>query len=436
MSEARKFSALGWVVWILCALFFTYEFLLRTVLGTFERPIVGDLNLNLITFAILSSTAYQVVYGLMQIPVGMITGRYGLKLTLLIAVSVCAFAVFGFGLTAGFGTAFVFRLLMGFGSSFGFVCLLLAVYEWMPRNRTALFIGLSQFIGTLGPMIAAGPLNSMATTGDTNWRHVFTGLAVVGVALLLPIALVVRNNTASVGSFRVLKLPGSPLRALAELLREPQVWFIALFSGAVYFCIEYLSENSGTKYMVLHGFQPQTASYMVTLAWLGYGLGAPVLGFLSDLLSSRKKLMLAASLIAVSAATVIFYFPVNKAVAMTAWCFLGVGTSGNTIAFAAVAERSSAKGLALGLAFNNGVNMLIASAVAPVAGAILGAVSAGATAPSVGHYQTTFGYILAFMSVSALTAIFLIKETHCRSKKEVTFLSVARAGVRAANGRS
>ncbi|WP_367608019.1 hypothetical protein [Legionella sp. W05-934-2] len=43
--------------------------------------------------------------------------------------------------------------------SFGFICLLISVYDWLPRKNAALFIGLSQFIGTMGPMLAAGPLD-------------------------------------------------------------------------------------------------------------------------------------------------------------------------------------------------------------------------------------------------------------------------------------
>jgi MFS family permease len=140
VQNNQRISLIGITIWLICAVFFMYEFLLRTILGTFEHPIMYDLNLNLVTFSILSSTAYQLIYGVMQVPVGIIAYRFGLKKSLFFAVVICAVAVIGFGSAHIFDTAFLFRLLMGLGSSFGFLCLLIAVYEWMPRKNIAFFI--------------------------------------------------------------------------------------------------------------------------------------------------------------------------------------------------------------------------------------------------------------------------------------------------------
>ena len=229
MSQNQKMSFIGTIIWLVCALFFMYEFLLRTILGTFEHPIIQDLNLNLVTFAILSSTAYQLAYGVMQIPVGIITDRLGLKKALFVAVFFCALAVTGFGMSFGFDSAFVFRVLMGLGSSFGFICLLVAVYDWMPRKHIALFIGLSQFIGTMGPMLAAGPLNSLSSHSDLPWRYIFYALGAIGIVIAIIVLLIVRNNTDYTGSFRILKRQERLQVNLGQLMRQPQVWYIACY---------------------------------------------------------------------------------------------------------------------------------------------------------------------------------------------------------------
>ena len=67
-------------MWFTCPVFFMYEFLFRTILGTFEHQIISDLDLTVLTFSILSSTAYQLTYGGMANPsVGIITDKLGLK---------------------------------------------------------------------------------------------------------------------------------------------------------------------------------------------------------------------------------------------------------------------------------------------------------------------------------------------------------------------
>ncbi|VEB35733.1 major facilitator superfamily (MFS) transporter [Legionella sainthelensi] len=49
----------------------------------------------------------------------------------------------------------------------------------MPRANIALFIALSQFIGTLGPMLAAGSL----TSSIIEWRVIFFSMAVFGIVI-------------------------------------------------------------------------------------------------------------------------------------------------------------------------------------------------------------------------------------------------------------
>ena len=419
----QKISLIGIIIWIICAIFFMYEFLLRTVLGTFEHPIIHDLDLNLVTFAILSSTAYQVIYGIMQIPVGIITDRFGLKIALFLAVIVCSIAVGGFGLTHTFDTAFIFRLMMGFGASFGFVCLLMAVYEWLPRKNVGLFIGLSQFIGTMGPMMAAGPLSSLSDNSATEWRYVFFILGIVGIIIAILVLLIVKNNKESIANFQILKRPMPAMNSLKKLFSQSQVWFIAVYSAAVYFTIEYLSENSGIHYLALHGYSKDIAAYMITISWLGYGIGCPSLGFLSDLTNRRKTTMIFASCSCIVSICIIIFFPVNVIITMLAFFFLGIGASGQSIGFAIMAERCNNTYLAAGLGLNNGMIMLVTSINAPIIGWLISYFTTGST-PTIADYQQSFIYIIAFMMIAVILSIFFIRETFCKSTKDITKLAI------------
>lgn len=421
MSHNRTITLTGLIVWGVCALFFTYEFLLRTVLGTFEHPLTYDLNLTVITFAILSSTAYQAVYGLMQIPVGIIIDRAGLKKTLFVASLVCALAVLGFSLTHRFQTAFLFRILMGFGSSFGFIGLLVAVYDWMPRQRIGLFIGLSQFLGTLGPMIAAGPLDTLASHSSVNWRFIFYCLTAIGFFTALLILLLVKNNKDYTGSFQILQRPKPLSSTLFQLMRQPQAWIIASYSALVYFTIEYLSENSGKAFLILNGIDSNTASYLITISWLGYAIGCPLLGYISDLTGKRKHVMVLSALCCLISGAAIFYYPINVPTLSLAFIILGIGASGQSIGFAIMAEQCSENYIAAGLGLNNAIITLTTSVNAPVIGWMLARQTQGKT-PSIANYQHAFGLIMILMLVALVLSVFFIKETFCKSTKETTKL--------------
>jgi len=414
-------STTGLIVWGICALFFTYEFLLRTVLGTFEHPLITDLNLNLVTFALLSSTAYQVVYGSMQIPVGILLAKLGLKKSLSIASLLCALSVFGFGVTHTFDSAFLFRVIMGLGSSFGFIGLLVAVYDWMPRQKIGLFIGLSQLIGTLGPMIAAGPLNDIANDSNTDWRVIFFGLGVIGIIISLLILALVKNNKDYTGTFQILKRPKPLLPTLRQLLSQSQVWFIALYSAAIYFTIEYLSENSGKAFLMLNGYTMKSASYMITTAWIGYAIGCPLLGYISDLTGKRKNMLSLSALISLLSAIIIIYYPANSYMLTTAFILLGAGAGGQSVGFAIMAEQCNEHTIAIGLGFNNALIGFLGAINAPLIGWLINKFSHG-SAPTIAHYQQAFWVILGFMILAIILSSLFIKETFCKSTKETTKL--------------
>jgi MFS family permease len=312
--------------------------------------------------------------------------------------------------------------MTGFGCAFGFICLLVAVYEWMPHKHIGLFIGLSQFIGTMGPMVAAGPLDSLAQNSPGVWREVFFGLFVIGSIIAILGLFFVKNNKPQTGSFQILSPYTSWKDDLADLFKQKQVWWIALYAATVYFVIEYLSENSGIKYMELNGIDSDVASYMITLSWIGYAVGCPILGSISDRTGRRKNVMIAAAICGIISTAVIIYLPISAILLMIAFFGMGVGASGQSISFATIAERCTSRYRAAGLGLNNGVMLAFVSFSAPFIGYILSLVTQSGQSPTVADYQQAFIFIIGFMIVALFASIFLVKETYCKSTRETTIL--------------
>ncbi|KTD71284.1 MFS transporter [Legionella tucsonensis] len=421
MSVENKLNLKGLLVWLICALFFMYEFLLRTVVGTFQAQLMIDLNLTPMTFSLLSTTGYLVIYGVMQIPVGIIAARFGLKKALFTALIFCTGSTMGFALSHHFGVAMLCRIFMGFGSSFGFICLLIAVYDWMPRKNIALFIGISQFIGTLGPMLAAGPLNTLSQNSMSGWRGIFFSMAIIGIIIAVLTLLFVENNRNNREKFIVLTKPVKVSINLLKIISQKQVWNIALFSGCIYFAIEYFSENIGVEFLIKKGFSPVFSSYMITLAWLGYALGCPLLGFISDKLQRRKPLMLTSAFTALISLSGIIYFSFGEILTGTCFLALGLSASGQSIGFAAIAEQCKEGYLAIGLAFNNAMIAIITSVSAPIIGGML------PYPAQIKNYQEALFLVIMFSIISIFISAFAIKETFGKSVRENTVLSLGPA---------
>lgn len=413
-AKTRRYlmTAKGLVIWFICALFFLYEFFLRTVLGIIQEPLTQELNLSAVQFAMISSTSYQVIYGLMQLPVGIIADRFELKKTLMGATLICSLATLGFAFAQGYTSALCYRFLMGLGSSFGFVCLLLAVYDWLPRKNIAFFIGLSQFIGTMGPILAAGPLNSFLITHSSSWRGLFLILAVIGASLFGLVVYFVEQNPSQDEAFFTSPRPSSILINIRRLLRQKQVWYISLYSALVYFSLEYLSENEGISFLVNKGYSSAFSAYLISIAWMGYALGCPLLGYLSDKSQQRKPIMVFSIFCVLLSLGAIIYLPLTQTLLSGCFFIFGMGASGQSIGFAIISEYCQASYLTIGLAFNNSLIMFYSAFSAPFIGYLLEHKPAHID-PMV-HYQKSFFVLIALVLFGLVFSLFFIKETFCK----------------------
>ena len=419
-TKTQRFSLVGILIWIICGSFFLYEFLLRTVVGTFEHEIMNSLNIGLVVFGIISSSAYQIAYGFMQLPVGFLTARFGLKKAGLFAALLCGIATFLFGMSTGAFSAISFRVLMGIGSAFGFICVLVAVYDWIPRKHIGLFIGLSQFIGTLGPMAAGAPLSLVESKGLATWNTVFYILGVVGVVIAILFFLFVRNNDRREDPTDVTIIQSKEpiLKSLPKILARKETWFIALFSATVYFSIEFFSENEGKTFIQTYGYSADFSALMITLTWLGYGIGCPLLGFISDRIKRRRTVMIGASLTCVTGLSCMFYLTAIEPMLIIGCLLLGLGAAGQSLGFATIAEECQSQYVPAGLGFNNAILMLMTAISAPALGFLLSAIS-GSGGTTQADYHIMFTVVLALSALSVFISTFLIRETYCKPQREI-----------------
>lgn len=415
-------SLKGSLVWLICVLFYLYELFLRTILGSFQSELMTDLQLSTTNFALLSSSAYLVVYGMMQMPVGECINRFGLKKAMIFAIVICIIATFGFSVSHSQLSAFFFRSLMGLGSAFGFIGMIVAVYDWMPYKNIALFIGLSQFIGTLGPMAAAGPLSTLINFYHVTWRYSFFVLSLTGAVIAFLIVFFVKQRNSTDTSMVILKIRSNLKNELFSILKNKQVWYIAFSYALIYFSLEYFSENEGKQLLMTKGFSSSFSSYMITLSWFGFAIGSPIMGYLSDRINRRKPLLvLSAMITALSLYAIIF---VSLSITYTYFvCFIyGFSIGASSVGVAIMGEQFKSDLISTGLSIKNTVTILFISTIAPIISFLLSQTS-NHSSYSIYDYQKVFIIIIGFAVLAFGIYLLKVKETYCRSNKELVILN-------------
>lgn len=416
--------ALPWIMWGLAALFYCYGFFQRTSPSVMVDELMREFAVGAALTGTLSGLYFYAYAGL-QIPVGLILDRFGPRRVLAVT---CALAGAGsalFAMADSLTMAYAGRLMIGGAVAFTWVGALLIVSRWFPPERFAMISGLTLALGMAGGIGGQAPLAFLIA--EVGWRGALGIAAVLALALAVLIALIVRDH----GPFTPRPdpaLPEAPKRSLAaglaRVLRNPQTYVVGLYGAALTSPMLSFAGLWGVPYLQrLYGVDREVAALATSGMMIGWAMGAPLMGWLSDRLRRRRRVMLLASSGSLLTLAAALYAPGLPFGAVAGLLVVnGLFAGGMVLCFAAGREHNPpwASGAALGV-----VNMFSMSAGAifqPLLGWLLdrgwdGLMEAGRRVYSADAFQDAV-WVLVLMQGVALTAALLTRETHGRPRAE------------------
>ena len=424
---ASPITILGISIWLLASLFYLYEYFLRTFIGTVAHQVIPDLHLNAETFAIVGA-AYYVAYGLMQIPVGILADKFGVKILMIFATLICVLGTFFFAHSNGFFAAFASRMLMGFGSSFAFVCLLVIALTWFPKEYFGFFVGCSNFIGSMGPLLAGGPLMAAMMVMHETWRSVMSQIGLFGLILAVLILFIVRNKGRGGENELVFLDRSTSISArFKQLFKNKQAWYIAVYSAMTNGPIALVGAVWGTEYLQARGLTQLAAADMISLAWFALAVSCPLLGAFSDIAKRRRPTIIFCALIGLISTAGLTFLPASLPHGWYGPLLVGLGiaSAGNIIGFAMITEQVRGDARATALGFNNALLILTSAVIPPFASYFI-MLSAGdqSTHLRAQDFTVAFTIMPIFYVVALILSLIFIKETFCRPQKEAIRLVV------------
>lgn len=416
-AETRKVAGyIPWLFWGLAALFYCYGFFQRVAPSVMVGDLMRDFSVSAAVLGNLSAF-YFYAYASVQLPVGVLVDRFGARRVLALAALACGAGSALFGMAANIEIAYLGRLLVGLGAAFTWVGALKLVSVWFPANRFAMVSGMTLMLGMGGGIGGQAPLAAFVEM--VGWRESMMFAAVLAVALAIAIYAVVRDGPGDHGEG---PQPGQSgiLDGLKSALARPQTWFIGAFG--LFMAAPMLSFGGlwGVPYlMASHQLGRADAGLLASTMLVGWAIGAPVSGWLSDRLESRKPIMMGGALIALLTISATIYVP-----GIPVWILRGlllvngIAAGGMVVGFAAAREHNKpqAGGAALGL-----VNMLVMASGAifqPLIGLLLDLFWDGTVLDGARVYDTQ-AYSWAFLSlpiagIGAFVAASMVRETRCR----------------------
>ncbi len=414
MSPRTASPALAWAMWALGALFYCYGFFHRVSPSVMIGELMRDFGIGAAALGSLAAFYFYAYAGL-QIVVGLVFDRFGARLPLVGACAITAAGSWLFAIAPDVETAYLARLAMGIGGAFTWVGALQLIADGFPPQRFAMLSGLTLFFGLMGGVFGQAPLGALVA--EFGWRATSIGAGIFGVGLAIALTLVVRPR------------PKPPLvhtqagagPKLRGVLANPQSWLLALYGAGTTGPILAFGGLWGVPYlMAKHGIDRTLAATLTTTLLIGWGIGGPLMGWISERLQLRRPPMVAGSIIVLASLLLVLYWP-DLPVWLAQILLLLQGLSSGTMVliFATAREHNRPDSAGVAAGFVNMSGMGAAAILQPLVGWLLdrgwaGALSEGVRLYPLGAYEAACA-IIPVAVAGAIVAAFFIRETGCRN---------------------
>ncbi len=412
----KPISIFPWLVCGLGALFYCYEYFLRILPSVMTEDLLKMFSIGGVAFGNLVAFYYY-AYTPMQLPVGIMMDRFGPRKLLVFASLVCALGTYLFA-HHYLPTAQVGRFLVGFGSAFAFVGVLKLASLWFPPSRFAFIAGMATSLGMIGAMIGDITLSKLVVSIGSNTTLYLA--AVVGVVLTVAMWLVIPETKAvkTAAASASSKLSYREFfQAVFKLCKNPQMWLIGVIGSLLYLSLSGFAEVWGIPYLIrVYGLSNVSAATAISFVFLGWAIGSPLVGWISDKMGNRRYPIILGALLGSILFSLIIYFPSMSTHYLKLLLFtFGVCSSTQIIVFPIARELNVVALAGTAIAVINSLVMLSGALSQPLIGKVLDVLTGVHVKGNLMAFSTTsFQHALSIIPIAFVLAAVLtlfVKET-------------------------
>jgi MFS family permease len=411
MSSKLPVAAIG--AWLLVALYYFYQYALRSAPSVTMPQLTGAFGVNALGVSAIVGMFYY-GYSPFSLVAGTSIDRFGAKRIIPIGAAVVGVGAILFG-TGNVALANIGRFLQGAGGAFALIGAVYLITKNFPASVAASFIGVTQMFGMAGGsagQFLVGPIIKGGLLWDRFWIYAgCLGLVISGVLLILLPKETPKTTTSGSGAFATL------LRSLSRVFRNPQSILCGLISGLLFIPTTILGMTWGVRFLQeARGREYETAVTLAATIPLGWMIGCPLLGFISDRLGRRKPVIFGGTIMLLAVVTWVLFG--NPAIlrGATVGILMGIASGAAMLPYSVIKEANPPElgGTATGVI--NFINFTFSALLGPVFGSRLVEMPQGDINLALAHYQAGFKPLL-YGIIVALILTFFLKETGPASSK-------------------
>ena len=400
------------------ALFYLFEFINMNSFNALNDQLREAFHVNALQISNLSAM-YFYANVIFMIPAGLLLDRVSTKKLLVSALSLCILSALVFANTNSFITACVCRFITGMGSTLVLLSCAILTSRWIKPTKAGLVLGGAVTLAMFGGMLAQQITCLVDLMGS--WRAAVGCIAGLGAVFLVIILWLVEDYP--LGYQETFKSSLDLIHQgfwcnFALALKNKQIWFAGLYASLINITVMIIGALWGKDYlMTSHGFNATNAATAISAVFLGFMVGSPLFGMISDRLRQRKLPMVIGGVLNLFWVLLILHFPFSPMMAGLIFFMLGLLCASQVLVFPLIIESVPMHITASSEAVSAAVIMGGGAVSQPLFGWLL-----DRSAQIPGQYSPAdFNHAMWMLPIAFFVAIICslcLRETHCKTFKD------------------
>lgn len=396
-------SRVAVVAWVVASVYYFYQYALRSAPSVMMPELAQAFGISALSLGSIVGLFYY-GYSPFSLVSGAAMDRLGPRKVVPIGALVAGIGALLFALGSS-QMASIGRFLQGAGGVFAPIGAIYIASTYFPPQKAATLIGATQMFGMAGGaagQFLVGPLVSKGMSWNVFWLTM--GIAGIVMGFILAFILPQENNTAKTGM-------RDTVAGFSVVFRNTQSILCGLISGLLFIPTTIFSMIWGVRFLQqAHSIDFGAAVMRSATVPLGWIIGCPLLGFISDRVGRRKPIIAAGAILLLACLGWILFGTPDSFPPYSVGFVAGLASGAAMLPYTVIKEANPPhlSGTATGVV--NFINFTFSALLAPVFAWVLHYVSGGNEQLTLAHYQQAFALLLVGIAI-AIALTFYLKET-------------------------
>lgn len=301
-DQSKQLNTVFIIAWFMCTVFYFVQYALRSAPSIMQQEIIATLNISSIEMAGIIGL-YFYSYAFFALVSGVLLDRIGPRFTaslgILLVVLGCVLFCSGTVFSAKSG-----RFLQGAGSGLAFTSAVFLATRGFPKKWLATAVGMTQCFGMLGGFMGQAVVSPIIKNQVLTWQMFW--MVSAGVLVVIFIGSVLITPRTREGKINW----GGLTEPYLVVLKNPQSYVCAIISAMMFMPTNVGNIAWGSQFLI-DGLNANPSDVALRLAMvpLGWVIGCPILGYISDSIGRRKPVVLGSIILMLITGGVIVYMP-------------------------------------------------------------------------------------------------------------------------------